>query len=220
VCLTVTAICDGPEPLADSDSVDLTVGWTIIFADLPDNHWAFDSIQACIAAGILTGYPDGYYQPTIPVSRDQMAVFISRALAGGEDELAAYQPPTEPSFSDVSATYWAHKHIEYAFAQNVVGGYADGQYHPTWTVTRGQMTVFIARAIATPTGEAGLADYEPPETATFEDVPTTYWCYKHVEYCAEHEIVSGYSDGSYQPIWPVTRDQMAVFIQRAFRLPE
>jgi hypothetical protein len=32
-------------------------------------------------------------------------------------------------------------------------------------------------------------------------------------------IVSGYADGTYQPDLVVTRDQMAVYLQRAFELP-
>jgi hypothetical protein len=71
----------------------------------------------------------------------------------------------------------------------------------------------------TPTGEAGLASYAPPGVPSFPDVPTSYWCYKHVEYCKEHGVVAGYPDGAYRPIWYVSRDQMAVYVQRAFQLP-
>jgi hypothetical protein len=31
-------------------------------------------------------------------------------------------------------------------------------------------------------------------------------------------VVQGYEDGTYQPLWPVTRDQMAVYVARAFEL--
>jgi len=87
------------------------------------------------------------------------------------------------------------------------------------------MAVFIARSIVTPTGEAGLEPYEAPEIPTFTDVPTDYWCYKHVEYLAEHAIVEGYPDyfgtglNAYLPLNVVDRGQMAVYIKRAFELP-
>ena len=45
-----------------------------------------------------------------------------------------------------------------------------------------------------------------------------FWAYKHVEYCVEHAIVGGYLDGNYYPGNVVTRDQMAVYITRAFGL--
>jgi hypothetical protein len=57
----------------------------------------------------------------------------------------------------------------------------------------------------------------PP--ATFPDVPDTFWAYKQVEYCVGQGVVKGYDDGYYHPANPVTRDQMAVYIARAFQLP-
>jgi hypothetical protein len=84
------------------------------------------------------------------------------------------------------------------------------------------MAVFVARAIVTPTtGEAGLADYMPPDVATFEDVTAENqwaWCHKHVEYIAEQGIAGGYEDGLYHPEHACSRDQMAVFVARAFDL--
>jgi hypothetical protein len=44
-----------------------------------------------------------------------------------------------------------------------------------------------------------------------------YWAYKHIEYCKAQGIVSGYWDG-YHPADTVTRDQMAVYVARAFGL--
>ena len=45
------------------------------------------------------------------------------------------------------------------------------------------MAVYLARSIVTPTGEECLAVYTPPTTATFPNVATDYWVYKHIEYC-------------------------------------
>jgi Tol biopolymer transport system component len=189
----------------------------LTFPDVPLDDWAFYEVEACDTANIVQGYPDGLYRPGLTITRDQMAVYISRGLAGGEDHVPT--GPAQATFPDVPTDYWAYDHIEYTVANNVVQGYEDGDYHPDWEVTRGQMAVFVARSVVTPTGEAGLSAYEPPEVASFADVPTTYWCYKHVEYCKGSGIVAGYPDGTYKPTQYVTRDQMAVYIQRAFQLP-
>jgi hypothetical protein len=79
------------------------------------------------------------------------------------------------------------------------------------------MAVYMARAVASPTGDAGLADYTPPATPSFADVPANYWAYKYIEYCNAHDIVKGYADG-YRPGDAVTRDQMAVYVARGFGL--
>jgi hypothetical protein len=45
------------------------------------------------------------------------------------------------------------------------------------------------------------------------------WCYRYVEYCAGDGIMQGYADDIYRPANAVTRDQMAVYVARAFQLP-
>jgi hypothetical protein len=186
------------------------------FSDLPPDHWALPSIRACAAAGIVSGYDNGTYRPRQKVTRDQMAVFISRALAGGDAQVPA--GPAQATFPDVPTDSWAYRYVEYAARNNVVTGFPEGDYRPTLIVDRGQMAVFIARAIVTPTGEEGLADYTPPSHPTFRDIPTSHWAYKHIEYLTARGIVSGYDNDTYRAPLDCTRDQMAVFIARAFEL--
>ena len=168
----------------------------------------------------VTGYADRTYRPSDPVNRAQMAVYISRSLAGGDANVPT--GPASTTFVDVPTDFWAYRYIEYAAAQNVVHGYDGGYYLPDTSVDRAQMAAFIARAIVTPTGDAGLIDYTPPTTATFADVPTGHWAYKYVEYIADdaRSIARGYSDGLYHPDVICSRDQMAVYIARAFGLVE
>jgi hypothetical protein len=70
--------------------------------------------------------------------------------------------------------------------------------------------------VVAPGGDAAVPDPVPP--ATFPDVPDTFWAYKQVEYCVNEGVVKGYDDGNYHPDYPVTRDQMAVYVARAFGL--
>lgn len=43
-----------------------------------EKHWARKDIDWCIDRGLLTGYPDGTFQPDRPVTRTEMAVIIRR----------------------------------------------------------------------------------------------------------------------------------------------
>ena len=99
-------------------------GFLPLFNDLDWDHWAYGSIEVCFEAGIVSGYPDGAYRPTQAVTRDQMAVYISRALAGGESLVPP--GPATATFLDVPVGYWAFAHIEYAVSNQVVTGYGDG----------------------------------------------------------------------------------------------
>jgi len=155
VDLTVNAICDGDPAGVASDTVPITVLAAGIYPDVPSYYWAYPQIRACGIAGIAGGYLDGTYRPTEPVDRAAMAVFISRALAGGDAGVP--DGPVTPTFSDVPTGHWAYKYVEYAYSNHVVGGYGDG-YHPAAVVDRGQMAVFVARAMVDPIGDEGLAD--------------------------------------------------------------
>jgi DNA-binding beta-propeller fold protein YncE len=189
---------------------------TIAPPDVPNDHWALHAIVAGLNSDLVKGYPDGLYRPNGVVTRDQMAVYIARGVAGGEAHVPA--GPAEAVFPDVPTTHWAYDHVEYAVANDIVQGYGDGSYQPDLSVTRGQMAVFVARAIVDPTGEEGLADYRAPAVASYRDVPADYWSYRHVEYLTEVDVVSGYGDGLYRPTNFVTRDQMAVYVARGFEL--
>jgi hypothetical protein len=196
----------------------------VTFPDVPSDHWACDQVLSCVEAGIVAGYDDGLYRPDTEVTRDQMAVYIARALAGGEENVPA--GPAEATFEDVPNTgygesetdpYWAYDHVEYCYAENVVQGYTWTTYEPAGQVTRDLMAVYVARAMVAPGGDVAIP--HPPPTASFADVPTTFWAYKQVEYCVGQGVVKGYDDGLYHPDWVVTRDQMAVYIAKAFGLP-
>ncbi len=182
------------------------------FSDVPDDHWAFHEVTACVDAGIVQGYDDGCYHPEYPVSRDQMAVFISRAFADGDDRVP--DGPAQATFDDVPPDHWAYKYIEYSVANDIVQGFDPITYGPTVTLSRDAMAVFISRAVAG--GDASVP--EGPAEATFDDVPTDHWAYKYIEHCAAEGIVHGYDPVTYAPTCTVTRDQMAVFISRAFKL--
>ena len=184
------------------------------FSDVPGSFWAWRQVEATAANGVVTGFGDGTYQPTWTVTRDQMAVYIARALAGGDANVPA--GPATATFSDVAVGTWAFDYVEYCAdpVQDIVGGYEDGTYGPGIVVSRGQMAVFIGRAIAG--GESFFDTYVPPTTARFPDVATDSMWYPYVEYIAAEGVAGGYMDGLYHPEYSCTRDQMAVYVSRAF----
>jgi Tol biopolymer transport system component len=191
-----------------------TPSWwaSLRFSDVPKSQWAYCAINACAQAGIVHGYEDGTYQPGLVVTRDQMAAYISRALAGGE----VPPGPAEPSFpADVPTTNWAYDYIEYAAAHGVVEGYDDTHYRPDLAVDRAQMAVYAARA----QGWVGIDDDMTAARPLFLDVPAGFWSGTAIQACLDNGVVQGYDDGLYHPEIVVTRDQMAVYVARAFELP-
>jgi len=179
------------------------------FSDANSGHWAWEYIEAVVKNGVAQGYGDAY-QPTWVVSRDQMAVYIARAegwVQIGDDMTTAPE-----LFEDVPAGFWAGTAIQACVGNGVVQGYDADHYGPGDAVTRDQMAVFVARA----KGWVSIGDDMTTAPELFSDVPAGFWCGTAIQACVENGVVKGYEDGSYQPSGVVTRDQMAVYVSRAY----
>jgi len=189
---------------------------TTIFSDIDADSWAIDAILACRDAGIINGYPDGTYRPELSVSRSQIAVYISRALAGSDEAIPP--GPATPTFDDVSRTHWAYRYIEFAKEWDVIDGFPNGYYYPSQEVTRAEIAAVIARSLEVRNDTDMLASYQAPDTPTFSDVPADFWGYPYIEFLAERGILLGREDGSFSPNESCTRAETATYLARAFEL--
>ena len=80
-------------------------------------------------------------------------------------------------------------------AAKVIDGYAEGDFRPTNTLTRGAAAKIICNLILGPTtAEALVADAAP-----YSDVPTTNVFAGYIAYCQKEGIISGYADGTFKP---------------------
>jgi hypothetical protein len=143
---------------------------TATFPDVPTGFWAFEDVETLVDAGIVLGYPNGYYRPEYNVSRDQMAVYIARAKS------YALTIPASPTFPDVPLDHWAVQEINGCVENGIVLGYPDGLYRPAADIDRAQLSVYCYRAFVRATAGAGtgvvlagpgLTDVNPA-AATFD----------------------------------------------------
>ena len=196
-----------------SKDVSITVLAGTIFTDVPIGYWAKDSIERLYFAGVTGGCSTNplMYCPIVTVTRDQMAVFLLRGEHG-----FAYTPPpaTGTMFADVPSTHWAAAWIEQLANEGITSGCRTGYYCPGLAVTRDQVAIFLLRT------KYGSSYTPPAATGTmFADVPPTHWAAAWIEQLANEGITGGCGNGNYCPTLAVTRDQMAVFLVRAFNLP-
>ena len=184
-----------------------------IFTDVPFSYWANSYVERLYKAGVTGGclVSPMRYCPATAVTRDQMAVLLLRAKHG-----SAYTPPaaTGTMFADVPENYWAAAWIEQLANEGITTGCGGGNFCPEASVTRDQMAIFLLRS------EHGSA-YTPPVASgtMFADVPSSHWAAKWIEQLANEGITGGCGGGNYCPNVIVTRDQMAVFLVKAFGLP-
>jgi len=79
------------------------------FSDVEESYWAFASMEAAKAAGIIDGYTDGTFRPHGPLTRAEAVKIINRMFERGP-----LHGVTVPSWPDVPASHWAFAEIEEA----------------------------------------------------------------------------------------------------------
>jgi DNA-binding beta-propeller fold protein YncE len=179
------------------------------FDDTPLDYWATPYIEVIYQAGYTTGYGGTTeFKPEYEVTREQMAVFILRAL--NDIPADGYCGSTAP-FSDVPAERWSCKYVKRLVELGITSGIGGGLFGPEDSVTREQMAAFLTRALDEVPAD-GYCGTEGP----FTDVPYGLWSCKYVKRLVELGITAGIGEGLYGPGNPVTRAQMAVFLARAF----
>jgi 3-dehydroquinate dehydratase len=114
-------------------------GAAVDFADLPREHWAYPSVAAAAAAGIVQGYGDGTFGAGVSVSRQEAAAMITRANTN--------LPRAE--FGDTDFTdgaeveQWARESVAAARAAGIINGFADGTFRPLDGATRAEAAKMI-----------------------------------------------------------------------------
>ncbi len=148
--------------------------------------------------GAVYGPATDYWQP------------LGGMVAGGELRLpvahfstfAAWE--STPAFGDISGS-WGRDEIEVLAARQVVAGVTPERYGPEAQLTRAELAVLLLRTL--------YADYRP-RPGTFSDVPSSAWYAAGVETAEGMGLVAGVGGGLFAPERPITREELAVLIQR------
>ena len=97
-------------------------------------------------------------------------------------------------FTDSTKIQYAEA-VDVMSAVKVIDGYAEGDFRPTATLTRGAAAKIICNLILGPTTASALV----ADAAPYKDVPTNHTFAGYIAYCQKTGIISGYADGSFKP---------------------
>lgn len=97
------------------------------------------------------------------------------------------------------------KGLRYLISKNALVKDAKGSYRPNDNVTRGEFASYLAKSM----------DLEATSDIVFKDVPDTYAHAKEIKLAASAGIITGYGDGSFKPNAAISRQHMAVMLERA-----
>jgi streptogramin lyase len=213
---TVTIVSSGgcsitvsqPGDSAWAPAPSVTTNFTVFFADTGVDGSIYYSAAVNLLAqhGITVGCGSDNYCATQNVTRAQMAIFMVRAIEGGDNFTFS---PT-PYFTDVQTTDFGFKWIQKMKELGITAGCTVTAYCPNDNVTRAQMAIFLMRIRY---GKAGPPDFRTQPYFTDEPATDTTY-FKWIQRLKQDGITAGCTVSTYCPNAPVIRGDMAIFIMR------
>ena len=123
-----------------------TSGTSGTFTDVTADSWYYGAVNAAVADGLVAGMGDNLFAPNALITREQMAVMVTKALG---TKASAVDGTELNFFSDKSAvSSWAASGMEEAVKTGIVHGMAAGMLAPMADATRVQAAVMIYRLLS------------------------------------------------------------------------
>ncbi len=133
---------------------------TLPFTDIRGNRYVNEIVRAA-ELGTISGFPDGRFQPTSPLTREQaVAVMMQTAARILPTSLIATLPTAvfSPPFPDVATNRWSAVQIQQAKQLGIVAGDGGtGRFRPTENVSRAELMA-MTRKLALLRVDADAAD--------------------------------------------------------------
>ena len=177
------------------------------FMDVPQDSFAFDAVACIYNLGITGGTSLSTYSPDAPVTRAQMAAFLSSLYTAVVGKPARV---VEHPFVDVGGSF-AEDDIARIFGMGVTSGTSLSTYSPDAPVTRAQMAAFLSSLYTAVVGKPARVVEHP-----FVDVGGSF-AEDDIARIFGMGVTSGTSLSTYSPDAPVTRAQMAAFLARLYK---
>ena len=188
-------------------------GITVVFTDVPDNHWAKNEIYYFESLGVVKGVGDNKFDPSGGVTREQFATMLVKAFD------APLVAASENTFSDVPKDRWSYVYIETCKEfltgyRNIFGG--KPSFRPTEYATREDITVALVKMMGYTDEEVENSNYAYYKFNDSDDISTELFSY--VSFAAEKKLISGYPDGTFAPNKGITRAEAVVLINKATKV--
>ena len=170
------------------------------FSDM-NKHWAENYAKALADKGVVNGYEDGTFRPSVPVTRAELAKIIVGAFG--------VSASGNKGFADVAESDWFASYVGAAATAGIVNGFEDGSFKPNEYVTRQDAAVMIYRAMSLthklPNGFRFLGD----------EIEIADYSSDAIKALADAKIINGDADGNFLPNNPTTRAETVALISRA-----
>lgn len=142
-----------------------------------DNTPYKTAVETLSSMRIVTGYPDGTFQPERSVTRAEFAAMVTKYLGIPESDLKSYN---ETKFKDMAGYGWSISYMGYCSENGIILGDGKGNAMPGKTITYVEAATMVVRVL-------GL---EP------ELNPSLKWPANYLEVATNHGLTNNISNRS------------------------
>ncbi|MEK3899529.1 S-layer homology domain-containing protein [Paenibacillus sp. FSL R7-0179] len=117
------------------------------FSDVRAGAWYTDAVQTAASAGLITGYTDGSFKPGSPITRQEMAAVLSKAMKYTGKTLTS-DPAVLAKFRDASSIpAWSRAAVAEIAAAGIIQGTPDGAFAPAKLATRAEAATMLEKTL-------------------------------------------------------------------------
>ena len=116
------------------------------FSDVKTSNWYSGVVETVTKYNIANGVGEGRFAPDSPLTREQLAAMIMRALSLTGVKITPSVPLKFSDSADIST--WAKSDAEAAAQIGLITGFPDNTFAPKRNCTRAEAAVLIKRMIS------------------------------------------------------------------------
>ena len=188
------------EPAPDREPID--------FNDVPDSHWAKESIKYLSGKNVINGMGDGSFMPDDYITREQFITIVVKAfgIEGANDS---------PVFNDVSEDAWYASFVASASGAGIINGIGDDAFGIGMNIIRQDMSVILERACKV----KGIDMPEIKDEPTFVDFDNVSdYAASSITLLYKAGILNGSDQNEVMPLAPSTRAQVSKVVYEVLKL--
>ncbi|RNB80408.1 hypothetical protein EDM59_24000 [Brevibacillus nitrificans] len=169
------------------------------FSDL-QKHWAEDMVKNMVERSIIKGYPDHTFRPNKPVTQLEALTMVINLLTQNKELM------TNGDYKGYDVPDWAQTTVKLALINHIVDS---KDFDPNKPATRLFVIKLLVNALDVDMDEVDEDNLFFGDIANLTDEEREY-----LSYALLQSLVAGYEDKTFKPNKPVTRAEMAVFVNR------
>jgi len=181
-------------------------GSALPFTDVKASKWYYDAVKTVWEEGIMEGKSEGIFAPNEPMTRAQIVTIFYRLADRFETGLGK-----SLNFTDTKKNAWYADYLGWAVAEELVGGYPEGDFRPNNAITRQELAKliveFLKYVIAKVESESLVESFA-------DEKKFPGWSREYIESLRETGLMGGDESGNFNPKQTATRAEVATVIVR------